>query len=111
MHVSHAIQDDSHVIPVTPRIPNHHTPATIPIADACHDHARLIATRIPPNTGFAKTRHFCASQLYLGGMDLVAIHAWVATTMNYIHVHATHVEDAWIAGQQRAAGRLKGLGP
>jgi site-specific recombinase XerD len=49
-------------------------------------------------------------------MDLVAIqqalgHAWVATTMNYIHVHATHVEDAWIAGQQRAAGRLKGLGP
>jgi len=38
-------------------------------------------------------------------------HAWVATTMNYIHVHATHVEDAWITGQQRAAGRLKGLGP
>ena len=35
-------------------------------------------------------RHFCASQLYLGGMDLVAIqelpgHAWVTTTMNYIH--------------------------
>lgn len=61
-------------------------------------------------------RHFCASQLYLGGMDLVAIqqalgHAWVATTMNYIHVHATHVEDAWITGQQRAADRLKGLGP
>ena len=32
-------------------------------------------------------------------MDLVAIqetlaHAWVSTTMNYIHVHATHVEDA-----------------
>ena len=61
-------------------------------------------------------RHFCASQLYLGGMDLIAIqptlgHAWVATTMNYIHVHATHIEDAWIAGQQRAADRLKGLGP
>jgi integrase/recombinase XerD len=32
-------------------------------------------------------------------------------TMNYIHVHATHVEGAWITGQQRAAGRLKGLGP
>ena len=60
-------------------------------------------------------RHFCASQLYLGGMDLVAIqetlgHAWVATTMNYIHVHATHVEDAWIAGQQRA-GQAEGTGP
>jgi hypothetical protein len=28
--------------------------------------------------------------------------------MNYIHVHRTHVEDAWISGQQRAAGKLKG---
>ncbi len=59
-------------------------------------------------------RHFCASQLYLGGMDLLAIqaalgHAWVATTMNYVHVPATHIEDAWIAGQQRAADRLRGL--
>ncbi len=59
-------------------------------------------------------RHFCASQLYLGGMDLIAIqatpgHAWVATTMKYVHVPGTHVEDAWIAGRQRAAGRLKGL--
>jgi site-specific recombinase XerD len=61
-------------------------------------------------------RHFCASQLYLGGMDLIAIqealgHVWVATTMHYIHVHRTHVEDAWIAGQERAANRLKGLIP
>lgn len=59
-------------------------------------------------------RHFCASQLYSGGMDLVAIqetlgHAWIATTMHYVHVHRTHVEDAWIAGQERAAARLKGL--
>jgi site-specific recombinase XerD len=51
---------------------------------------------------------------YLGGMDLLAIqealgHAWVATTMGYVHVHATHVEDAWIAGQERAAMRLAGL--
>jgi len=35
----------------------------------------------------------------------------VATTMQYIHVHRTHVEDAWIAGQQRAAQRLTGLLP
>jgi site-specific recombinase XerD len=47
-------------------------------------------------------------------MDLISIqealgHAWVATTMNYIHVHRTRVEDAWIAGQQRAAQRLEGL--
>jgi len=27
------------------------------------------------------------------------------------HVHATHVEDAWIAGQERAAMRLGGLAP
>ena len=59
-------------------------------------------------------RHFCASQLYLGGMDLIAIqatlgHAWIATTMQYVHVPGTHIEDAWIAGQQRAAARLKGL--
>jgi site-specific recombinase XerD len=49
-------------------------------------------------------------------MDLVAIqaalgHAWIATTMNYIHVHSSHVEDSWIAGQTRAADRLKGLVP
>jgi hypothetical protein len=31
--------------------------------------------------------------------------------MHYIHVHRTHVEDAWIAGQQRTADRLKGLTP
>ena len=47
-------------------------------------------------------------------MDLAAIqeilgHSWVVTTMNYIHVHRTHVEDAWICGQQRAAGKLNGL--
>ena len=59
-------------------------------------------------------RHFCASQLYADGMDLIAIqetlgHAWVSTTMGYVHVHRTHVEDAWLAGQQRAAERLKGL--
>lgn len=61
-------------------------------------------------------RHYCASQLSLGGMDLLAVqealgHAWVATTMNYIHVPGAHIEDAWAAGQRRAAARLKGLLP
>ena len=60
--------------------------------------------------------HFCASQLYPGGMDLVAIqqapgHARVATTMNYIDVHATRIEDARVTGQERAAQRLQGLPP
>jgi site-specific recombinase XerD len=59
-------------------------------------------------------RHFCASQLYLCGVDLISIqellgHSWVATTMRYVHVHRTRIEDAWVAGQQRAATRLEGL--
>jgi site-specific recombinase XerD len=59
-------------------------------------------------------RHFCASQLYLSGVDLIAVqellgHSWIATTMRYIHVHRTRIEDAWVAGQQRAAKRMEGL--
>ncbi|MGH8995729.1 MAG: tyrosine-type recombinase/integrase [Acidimicrobiales bacterium] len=59
-------------------------------------------------------RHYCASQLYLDGVDLVSIqetlgHVWITTTMRYVHVQRTRIEDAWIAGQQRAAGRLEGL--
>lgn len=60
-------------------------------------------------------RHFCASQLYGHGLDLLAIqedlgHSWIATTMRYIHVQQTRVEDAWAAGMERAAKRLEGLG-
>lgn len=61
-------------------------------------------------------RHYCASQLYLSGLDLISIqellgHPWIASTLNYIHVHRTRIEDAWTAGQDRAATRLKGLLP
>ena len=61
-------------------------------------------------------RHYCASQFYRSGMDLLAIqellgHEWIATTMQYVHVHREHIEDAWLKGQQRAAGRLEGLIP
>jgi len=81
-----------------------------PLADAAAAHLPDWSARLTPHV----LRHFCASQLYFGGMDLIAIqetlgHAWIATTMNYVHVHRTHVEDAWVAGQQRAADRLKGL--
>jgi len=31
--------------------------------------------------------------------------------MTYVHVPGTHIEDAWVNGQQRAAARLKGLLP
>ena len=53
-------------------------------------------------------------KLYLSGMDLIAIQealgrAWVATTMRYVHVHRAHVEQAWLAAQERAERRLEGL--
>jgi len=59
-------------------------------------------------------RHYAASQLYQAGLDLISIqevlgHSWIATTMHYIHVHRTHVEDAWTAAHERATHRLKGL--
>lgn len=59
-------------------------------------------------------RHYCASQLYASGMDLLAVqellgHAWIATTMRYVHVHRTRVEQAWVQGQAGAADRWKGL--
>jgi len=58
-------------------------------------------------------RHYAASQLYLSGMDLISVqellgHSWIATTMRYVHVHRSRIEDAWVAGQQRAAHRLEG---
>jgi integrase len=57
-------------------------------------------------------RHFCASQLYGNGLDLLAIqevlgHSWIATIMRNIHVQRTRVEDAWAAGMERAAKRLE----
>lgn len=59
-------------------------------------------------------RHYCASEFYLNGLDLISIqellgHSWIATTMGYVHVHRTKVEDAWSAGNERAAKRLEGL--
>ena len=54
-------------------------------------------------------RHYCASQLYLSGVGLLAIqellgHAWVVTTMRYVHVNSSHVEDAWQAAAVRRGG-------
>ncbi|RSM37869.1 integrase [Amycolatopsis balhimycina DSM 5908] len=56
-------------------------------------------------------RHYCASSLYMRGMDLKAIqeilgHEWLSTTTRYIHVHANHVEHAWEKANQRVASRL-----
>lgn len=80
------------------------------LAAAATDHLPAWSGRLTPHV----LRHYCASQLYLDGVDLISIqemlgHSWVATTMRYIHVHRTRIEDAWIAGQERAATRLEGL--
>jgi site-specific recombinase XerD len=80
------------------------------LAAAAAAHLPGWAGRLTPHV----LRHACASQLYLSGMDLLLIpellgHAWIATTMRYVHVHRARIEEAWIAGQQRAAGRLEGL--
>ena len=80
------------------------------LAEAAACHLPAWAGKLTPHV----LRHFCASRLYLAGMSLFAIqellgHAWTGTTARYIHVHSTHVEDAWVAGQQRAADRWKGL--
>jgi integrase len=76
------------------------------LADAAAQHLPTWAGKLTPHV----LRHFCASQLYLAGMTLFAIqellgHTWTSTTARYIHVHGTHVEDAWVAGQQRATDR------
>jgi integrase/recombinase XerD len=80
------------------------------LAEATRRHLPEWEGRLTPHV----LRHFCASELYLSGMDLISIqealgHAWVATTMRYVHVHRDHVEQAWLASQQRAEQRLEGL--
>jgi integrase/recombinase XerD len=80
------------------------------VAAAAATHLREWAGRITPHV----LRHYCASEMYLGGVDLVSIqemlgHSWITTTMGYVHVHRTRIEEAWVAGQERAGKRLEGL--
>jgi integrase/recombinase XerD len=116
--------DDDHTRPGAPLFPSERKSADGSCARVGDDALRagLVDAAAKYLPGWAEKltphvlRHFCASQLYHGGLDLISIqeilgHSWVATTMNYIHVNRTHVEDAWLAGQQRAADRLKGLLP
>lgn len=56
-------------------------------------------------------RHYCASSLYVSGMDLKALqellgHQWLATTSGYIHVRSDHIEQAWTNANQRLEGRF-----
>lgn len=82
------------------------------LRDAIND---AVERHLPNRTG-SLTPHVLrhsASNLYLAGMDLVAIqellgHKWVATTMGYVHGHSRHVDDAWERAAQRAESRLGG---
>jgi site-specific recombinase XerD len=80
------------------------------LAAAAAEHLPAWAGRLTPHV----LRHYCASQMYLSGVDLISIqemlgHAWITTTMGYVHVHRSRIEQAWLAGQERAARRLEGL--
>lgn len=80
------------------------------LSRAVERHLPSWAGRLTPHV----LRHYCASQLYRTGVDILAIqevlgHSWVATTMRYIHIHGTRVEDAVVAGHRRAGDRWEGL--
>jgi integrase len=80
------------------------------LAVATAEHLPSWAGRLTPHV----LRHYCASQLYRLGVDILAVqdllgHSWISTTMRYVHVHGSHVEDAVARGQQRAAARWEGL--
>jgi integrase len=76
----------SHVIPVTSSAPNRHTRTRIRVAGACRDQGSPIATRIPLNTGFAKTRHSAAlrmsrdESLTMRDVQTILGHAHLSTT-------------------------------
>lgn len=60
-------------------------------------------------------RHYCASSMYERGVDLKAIqellgHEWLSTTTRYIHVHDSHIENAWATANQRIAARFNDNG-
>lgn len=78
--------------------------------------AQAVAAYLPAYAGKVSPhvlRHFAASDLYAQGMNIVAIqdalgHSWVNTTMIYVHVNKTHIEDAWMAAGKRASSRFTG---
>jgi integrase len=79
------------------------------LAVAVRKHLPEHAGRLTPHM----LRHFAASDLYRHGMDVVALqevlgHRWLNTTMIYVHVDRTHIEDAWARAGRRAAERLGG---
>lgn len=79
------------------------------LAEAVARHLPRQAGRLTPHL----LRHFAASDPYRNGMDVVAIqdvlgHSWISTTMIYVHVGRSHIEDAWTKAAPRSAARLEG---
>lgn len=78
--------------------------------------AEAVVRHLPHQAGLLTPhllRHFAASDLYRSGMDVVAIqevlgHEWLNTTMIYVHVDRSYVEDAWAKAGIRAASRFGG---
>jgi site-specific recombinase XerD len=78
--------------------------------------AEAVAVYLPGHKGQLSPhllRHYAASDLYRNGMDIVAIqevlgHSWLNTTMIYVHVDQTHIEDAWAQAGRRATDRFGG---
>ena len=82
------------------------------LAEAAGRHLPAWAGKLTPHV----LRHFCASQLYQAGMTLFAIqellgHSWTGTTVRYVHVHATHVEDAWVGRPAACRRPMEGTRP
>ncbi|MFB6555688.1 tyrosine-type recombinase/integrase [Streptomyces sp. NPDC056405] len=77
---------------------------------------KMVARHLPSQAGKLTPhtlRHFAASELYRQGINVVAIqellgHKWINTTMIYVHVNQTHVEDAWVRAGERGRARFGG---
>lgn len=107
--------------PLAPVFPserrNADTTSKFVTTDALRDGlAEAVALHLPAHSGRLSPhllRHFAASDLYRTGMDVVAIqevlgHQWLNTTMIYVHVDKTHIEEAWANAGRRAADRFGG---
>lgn len=81
--------------------------------------ARQTAQWLPSWTGQLSPhvlRHYCASSLYGGGMDIKAVqellgHEWLSTTTRYVHVRSDHIEQSWHRSNERVATRLAAADP
>lgn len=113
--------DDNVEDPSAPLFPSERKLAcgvNAPVSDsALRDGLKDVAARLWPAWAQRLSphvlRHFAASDLFAQGMTVVAIqellgHRWLNTTMIYVHVNKTHIEDSWTAGAPRAAARFTG---